>query len=88
LKYYCNKCKQEYPGSPLLIYENPNEELDEGVILFENGDYKCKICNGIIPHYRKFKKKIVTNNQRFVNFHHHNPPIIIVIITISVLLIY
>ena len=57
LKYYCNRCKQEYPGSPLLICENPNEELGEGVILIERGDYKCKICKSIIAYYRKFKKK-------------------------------
>ena len=23
-KYYCNKCGKEYPGVPLIIYENPN----------------------------------------------------------------
>ena len=32
-KYYCNKCAKEYPGSPTISYENPNEELGEGVIL-------------------------------------------------------
>ncbi|MFL6321976.1 MAG: hypothetical protein ACJ72Q_16075, partial [Nitrososphaeraceae archaeon] len=28
-KYYCNKCTKEYPGSPTVSYENPNEELGE-----------------------------------------------------------
>lgn len=28
-RYYCDRCRKEYPGSPLLSYENPNEELQE-----------------------------------------------------------
>jgi hypothetical protein len=36
-KYYCNKCTKEYPGSPLISYENPNEELGEDIILIEKG---------------------------------------------------
>ena len=26
-KYYYNKCAKEYPGSPSITYENPNEEV-------------------------------------------------------------
>ena len=55
-KYYCNKCGKEYYGSPLISYENPNEELGEGVILIEKGEYKCKVCNNVIALYRKFNK--------------------------------
>ena len=55
-KYYCNKCGKEYSGSPLISYENPNEDLGEGVILIEKGDYKCKVCNNVIALYRKFNK--------------------------------
>ena len=55
-KYYCNKCGKEYPGSPLIIYENPNEEITEGLVLLEKGEYKCMICNNIIAQYRKFNK--------------------------------
>ena len=55
-KYYCNKCGKEYPGSPLIIYDNPNEEITEDVILLEKGEYKCIICNNIIAQYRKFNK--------------------------------
>jgi hypothetical protein len=55
-KYYCNKCGKEYSGSPLISYENPNEELGEGVILIEKGEYKCKVCNNVIALYRKFNK--------------------------------
>ena len=39
-KYYCYKCVSEYSGSPLIRYENPNEELGEGLILIEKGEYK------------------------------------------------
>ena len=55
-KYYCNKCGKEYSGSPMISYENPNEELGEGVILIEKGEYKCKVCNNVIALYRKFNK--------------------------------
>ena len=45
VKYYCNKCEKAYEGSPALVFENPNEELGEGVTLIEKGEYKCKTCN-------------------------------------------
>src|SRR5581483_3457150 len=54
-KYYCNKCEKEYEGAPAVIYENPNEELGEGVMLAEKGEYKCKTCNSTIAQYRKFE---------------------------------
>jgi DNA-directed RNA polymerase subunit RPC12/RpoP len=56
LRYYCKKCGKEYLGSPLLSYENPNEEITEDVILLEKGEYKCMVCNNIISQYRKFNK--------------------------------
>jgi len=37
VKYHCNKCEKEYEGSPAIHYENPNEELAEGVTLIEKG---------------------------------------------------
>jgi len=56
LKYYCNVCGKEFTGSPLIKYETPNEELGQGVILVEKGEYKCKNCDSIIAFYRKFNK--------------------------------
>ena len=56
-RYYCNKCGKEYPGCPLIRYENPNEELGEEVILIEKVEYDCKICNYIIALYRKFNRQ-------------------------------
>lgn len=55
-KYYCNKCAVEYPGSPLISFENPNEELGQGVVLIEEGEYMCKACNNVLALYRKFNK--------------------------------
>jgi hypothetical protein len=55
-RYFCNKCAKEYPGSPVISYENPNDELGEGVILIEKGEYRCNICNNIIALYRRFNK--------------------------------
>jgi sporulation protein YlmC with PRC-barrel domain len=54
VKYYCNKCEKEYEAAPAVHYENPNEELGEGVTLIEKGEYKCKTCNSTIAQYRKF----------------------------------
>jgi hypothetical protein len=55
-KYYCNSCGNEHPGSPIISYENPNEELGEGIVLIEKGEYKCKVCNNALALYRKFNK--------------------------------
>jgi sporulation protein YlmC with PRC-barrel domain/DNA-directed RNA polymerase subunit RPC12/RpoP len=54
VKYHCNKCEKEYEGSPAVTYENPNEELGEGVTLIEKGEYKCRTCSATIAQYRKF----------------------------------
>lgn len=55
LKHYCNKCEEQFEGSPSIVYDNPNEDLGEGVFLEEKGEYKCKKCNGTIAQYRKFR---------------------------------
>ncbi len=54
VKYFCNKCEKEYDGSPSIVYDNPNEELGEGVTLVEKGEYKCRACTATIAQYRKF----------------------------------
>lgn len=54
VKYFCNKCDKEYDGSPSVIYDNPNEDLGEGVTLAEKGEYKCKACTATIAQYRRF----------------------------------
>ena len=56
LRYYCNKCGKGHDGWPLLIYEVPNEEIAENVILVEKGEYKCRDCNNTIALYRKFSQ--------------------------------
>ena len=63
VKYYCNKCEKAYEGSPALVFENPNEELGEGVTLIEKGEYKCKTCNATIAQYRKFNAPAQTQQQ-------------------------
>jgi sporulation protein YlmC with PRC-barrel domain len=67
-KYYCNKCEKEFQGSPTIDYENPNEDLGEGVTLVEKGEYRCTECSNTIAHYRKFnlpeeQTNVITNNQ-------------------------
>lgn len=63
LKYYCNKCEKEYKDFPKLDYNNPNEDVGEGVILIEKGEYKCQICSGIIAQYRKFDSDNVIKKE-------------------------
>lgn len=64
VKHYCNKCEKAYEGSPALVFENPNEELGEGVTLIEKGEYKCKTCNATIAQYRKFDAPSQTPQQQ------------------------
>ena len=64
VKHYCNKCEKAYEGSPALVFENPNEELGEGVTLIEKGEYKCKTCNATIAQYRKFDAPGQTAQQQ------------------------
>ena len=63
LKYYCNKCEKDYPSSPDLNYENPNEEVGEGVVLIEKGEYKCSVCNAVLSQYRKFNNETPPPNK-------------------------
>ena len=63
LKYYCNKCEKDYQSSPDLNYENPNEEVGEGVVLIEKGEYKCSVCNAVISQYRKFNNETPHPNK-------------------------
>ncbi len=55
LKHYCNKCETQFDGPPSIVYDNPNEDLGEGVVLEEKGEYKCKKCKSTIAQYRKFR---------------------------------
>ena len=64
VKHYCNKCEKAYEGSPALVFENPNEEVGEGVTLIEKGEYKCKTCNATIAQYRKFDAPAQTPQQQ------------------------
>ena len=64
VKHYSNKCEKVYEGSPALVFENPNEELGEGVTLIEKGEYKCRACNATIAQYRKFDAPAQTPQQQ------------------------
>jgi sporulation protein YlmC with PRC-barrel domain len=62
-KYFCNKCEKEYKGPPPLKFENPNEDLGEGVTLAEKGEYKCATCDSTIAQYRKFDSSSVSSQE-------------------------
>jgi len=57
VKYYCKKCDEEFEKSPKIEYENPNEEVAEGLTLKEKGQYTCHKCNSMIGEYREFSKQ-------------------------------
>ena len=56
-KHFCNTCEKEFEGSPKIVFENPNEEVAENLILAEKGQYICNSCNSSIAEYREFKKQ-------------------------------
>jgi hypothetical protein len=49
--------KKEHNGCPAISYDNPNEKISEGIILIEEGEYRCTTCNNLIALYRKFNNK-------------------------------
>ena len=65
-KYYCSKCEKEYEGSPMINYENLNEQLGQGVTLIEKGEYVCKTCNSILAQYRKFDTPAANSKSSMV----------------------
>src|ERR671918_2945900 len=71
LRHYCNRCEEEFDGPPSIVYDNPNEDLGEGVVLDEKGEYKCKKCKNTIAQYRKFRspknERAVQDNSSSVN---------------------
>jgi DNA-directed RNA polymerase subunit RPC12/RpoP len=54
--YYCKKCDAEFANAPKLEFENPNEQVAEGMTLQEIGKYLCTKCNSKIGEYRTFSK--------------------------------
>jgi sporulation protein YlmC with PRC-barrel domain len=73
-KYYCNKCEREYEGSPVINYENPNEELGEGVTLIEKGEYNCKTCGNTLAQYRKFETPVTSATVKPSTPKQQSPP--------------
>lgn len=64
VKYFCNRCERDFEGAPTLSYENPDEDLGEGVTLAEKGEYKCRACNATIAQYRKFSTLAAAQPQQ------------------------
>ncbi|MDH5658326.1 MAG: hypothetical protein OEY17_03145 [Nitrosopumilus sp.] len=56
-KHFCNTCEKEFEGAPKIVFENPNEEVAENLILAEKGQYICNSCKSSIAEYREFKKQ-------------------------------
>ena len=56
-KHFCNTCEKEFEGAPKIVFENPNEEVAENLILAEKGQYICNSCNSSIAEYREFRKQ-------------------------------
>ena len=57
LKHFCKTCNAEFDGpTQIQIEEQPNEEVANGLILIERGQYTCHKCNAIIGEYRVFSQ--------------------------------
>ena len=57
LKHFCKTCNAEFDGpTKIQIEEKPNEQVADGLILIERGQYTCHKCNSIIGEYRVFSK--------------------------------
>lgn len=56
INHYCKICDEEFAGAPGYISEHPDEEVAEGMILKERGQYMCKKCNNILGEYRQFER--------------------------------
>lgn len=63
ISYYCNSCSMEIEGSPIIRSSNAKEEVAEGHILLEQGEYVCRECNGIIARYKVFIKPSNTTSD-------------------------
>lgn len=57
MSYFCKMCDEEFTGAPEYQFESLDEEVAEGIILKERGQYMCKKCNGILGEYRQFEQK-------------------------------
>ena len=40
-----------------IIRVNSNEKVGKGIMLIEEGEYRCRACNNLIALYRKFDNK-------------------------------
>jgi hypothetical protein len=40
-----------------IIRVNPDEKLGKGIMLIEEGEYRCRACNNLIAVYRRFENK-------------------------------
>ena len=56
VNYYCKVCDEEFQGAPGYQFENLNEQVADGMILKERGQYVCKKCSSILGEYRQFEK--------------------------------
>lgn len=54
VSHYCRACDEEFPGAPGRRSESPGEEVAEGMVLEERGQYTCRKCGGVLGEYRRF----------------------------------
>ena len=57
-KYFCKQCNSEFDGpAQIQVEETPNEDVADGLVLTERGQYTCHRCTLIIGEYRVFQKR-------------------------------
>ena len=56
-QHFCKACNSEFDGpTAFQIEEKPNEEVANGLILIERGQYTCHKCSSTIGEYRVFSQ--------------------------------
>ncbi len=56
ISHYCKVCDEEFSGAPEYKSEEMDEQVAEGIVLKERGQYACKKCGGVLGEYRRFEK--------------------------------
>ena len=55
--HFCKECGAEHGGPPgIRVEESPNEQVADGLVLVERGQYTCGKCGSTIGEYRVFEK--------------------------------
>ena len=57
-RHFCKHCAAEFGGpAAVRVEEAPNEQVADGLVLVERGQYVCQKCSSTIGEYRVFARQ-------------------------------